>query len=181
MRHDIYSAFDRRVSGSTRFFGAAAATVQYLANADIPVLGSLGGSGESRQFLHKVSAVLYSMNAKAFSQILNGSLSGPRLDSRLVHMEQTAVQKMLDDLPENQRSGIISSINSSFENRNLAGILPDAGDQRYNKVLDGVERGLGRSIDFGKQSDREAIGNAVIKDLRRSGACTSTASRIPTC
>jgi hypothetical protein len=35
-------------------------------------------------------------------------------------------------------------------------------------VLDKVEVGLGRSIDFGKQSDREAIGNALIKDLREN-------------
>jgi hypothetical protein len=94
-------------------------------------------------------------------------------------MEQTAVQAALDALPGEQRDRIIGSINSSFGARSLAESHP--ADRAYNRVLDGVEKGLGRAIDFGKQSDREAIGNALIKSLRSSGACTRTGTRISSC
>ncbi|WP_234446945.1 RHS repeat-associated core domain-containing protein [Luteimonas sp. MC1572] len=184
MRRDIYRAFDRGAAGSTRFFGAAALTVEYLANRDIPGVrfaGRMGGgiNPEANQFLDGVSSALYSLNAKTYSQIRNGSLSGPGLDAKLVSMEQTAVQAALDALPTEQRNRITESINSSFGARWVAGSHP--ADRAYNRVLDGVEKGLGRAIDFGNQSDREAIGNALIKDLRSSGACTTTGTRIRSC
>lgn len=185
MRRDIYRYFDRKAGQATRFFGAAAKTVEFLANTDMPFAGTLGNAGlgvssEANKFLHQVSSALYSVNAKTFAQILDGSLSGPRLDSRLVHMEQTAVQAMLDALPKEQRARIIGSINSSFAARSVAGIGSDS-DKAYTRVLDGVEKSLGRAIDFGNQSDREAIGNALIRDLRSSGACSSTGTRIKSC
>lgn len=70
-------------------------------------------------------------------------------------------------------------MNGSFSRRWLGD--SHAQDRRYNKVLDGVEKGLGRSIDFGNQSDREAIGNALIKELRSPGACNSTGTRVKSC
>ena len=184
MRRDIYRAFDRGAAGSTRFFGAAAMTVEYLANRDIlgvRFAGSMGAgiSPEANQFLDGVSSALYSLNAETYSQIINGSLSGRGLDAKLVNMEQTAVQAALDALSAEQRDRIIGSINSSFGSRWLAS--GHSADKAYNRVLDRVEKGLGRSIDFGKQSDREAIGNALIKNLRSSGACTATGTRIRSC
>jgi len=44
-------------------------------------------------------------------------------------------------------------------------------DKAYAGVLDGVRKDLGRDIDFSKQSDREAIGNALIKHIRQTGGC----------
>jgi uncharacterized protein RhaS with RHS repeats len=173
MRRDIYQHFDRQVSGSTRFFGAAAATVQFLANTDIPgsdmanrLLG-LGVSSEASGFLHDVSRSLYAMNAKTYASLRDGSLSGENLDAKLVHKEQSAVQAKLDALEPEQKNRIIESINASFQDRSVAGLGSDT-DKSYIRVLDKVEVGLGRSIDFGKQSDREAIGNALIKDLREN-------------
>jgi len=37
--------------------------------------------------------------------------------------------------------------------------------------LAGVRKDLGRNIDFSKQGDREAIGNALIKHVRQTGGC----------
>jgi RHS repeat-associated protein len=179
LRRDIYRQFDRNAAGSTRFFGAAALTVEYLANTDIPFLGTLGGSAEARQFLHGVSKELYAMNARTYSKVLEGSLSGQGLDSDLVRMEQTAVQGKLDALQEDKRDRIISSINASFGRRLLGG--GHARDAQYNKVLDRVEKSLGRSVNFGNQSDREAIGNALIEYLRTNGGCTPTGSNIRSC
>jgi hypothetical protein len=55
------------------------------------------------------------------------------------------------------------------------------GDAHYQGVLNGVRSSLGHDINFGNQKDREAVGNDLIRDLRNSGACTQTGSRIPTC
>lgn len=99
MRRDIYNAFDGNVGNATRFFGAAAMTVEFLANSDIPVFGSVfGPSSEAAEFLHGVSRELYSLNAKTYAEIIGGAVSGPGLDSKLVHAEQTAVQDGLDAL-----------------------------------------------------------------------------------
>jgi hypothetical protein len=48
-------------------------------------------------------------------------------------------------------------------------------------VLDKVRQSLGRDINFANKSDREAIGNAVIKEIRASGGCEVTGSRIGSC
>lgn len=52
-------------------------------------------------------------------------------------------------------------------------------DRSYQGVLNGVRQGLGRNIDFAKQGDREAIGNALASAVR--GSCARTGSRIPAC
>ena len=184
IRSATYKVFDAVVSKSTRFFGAAAATTRFLANLDIPVGARVGGwvgvmpSSEARAFLEKVSATLFTMNVTTYRDIASGKLGGAGLDAAMVHKEQSAVQRMLDALPEEQRPRIVGSINDSFANRDLATFQ---SDKAYGRVLGGVEKSLGRAIDFGKQSDREAIGNALIKDIRSSGGCTVTGSRIPQC
>ena len=182
MRRDIYRVFDRNVGNQTRFFGAAAATVEYLANNDIPLLGNMI-SDRAEAFLRDVSASLYAVNARAYAGIVDGSISGRNLDARLVHLEQSRVQAKIDALPASDRKAIIGSINSAFASfaRGLASV-GNENDARYNRVLDSVTNKLGRPIDFGKQSDREAIGNALIRDLRNSGACDApTGSLIRRC
>lgn len=182
LRRDTYVAFDRAVSSQTRFFGAAALTVQYLADNDIPGSSLVGPSGQAQGFLKQVSASLYSQNAAALSDITAGRLSGPGLDNRMISMEQTKVQSMLDALPADSRTAIVGSINAAFASRvaaSLSGL--NSSDRAYNSVLAGVAKSLGRAIDFGKQSDREAIGKALVQQLRNSGACTVTGSRIPRC
>ena len=182
LRRDTYAAFDRAAGTQTRCFGAAARTVEYLADGDVPVFGRLGPSQEAQAFLKQVSASLYSVNAAAFSDIMAGRLSGPGLDDRMISMEQTRVQSMLDALPGESRSAIVGSINSAFASR-IAGAASsiNSGDAANDRVLTGVAKSLGRAIDFAKQSDREAIGRAQVSALRKSGGCTRTGSRIPTC
>ncbi len=180
-RADIYQDYDRQVSGKTRFFGAAAATVEYLANNDLPLLGNVI-SDQAEGFLNSASSSLAILNAQTFAGIRNGSISGANLDRRLVHLEQSRIQSMLDALPASERAAIIGSINAGFNSslRSMSG-FGSSSDRQYNRVLNGVAKDLGRPIDFGRQSDREAIGNGLIKSLRDSGACKRTGSRIPTC
>ena len=54
-------------------------------------------------------------------------------------------------------------------------------DAAYAGVLDGVRKDLGRSTDFSKQSDREAIGNALIKHIRQTGGCDVNGKKQPGC
>ena len=180
-RAETYRSYDSQVSGRTRFFGAAAATVEYLANNDLPLLGNVI-SDRAEGFLNSVSSNLASLNAQTFAGIRNGSISGANLDRRLVHLEQSRVQSMLNALPAADRAAIIGSINAGF-NSSLRGMsgFGSSSDRQYNQVLNGVAKDLGRPIDFGRQSDREAIGNGLIKSLRDSGACTRTGSRISRC
>ena len=182
VRRDTYVAFDRGAAQQTRFFGAAALTVEYLADSDIVGSSILGPSTQAQSFLKQVSASLYTLNARAFSDIMAGRLSGPGLDDRMISMEQTRVQSMLDALPGAARAAIVGSINSAFASR-IANALSglNSHDRAYNGVLAGVAKGLGRPIDFAKQSDREAIGKALVGELRQSGACTVTGSRISRC
>ena len=180
-RAETYRSYDSQVSERTRFFGAAAATVEYLANNDLPLLGNVI-SDRAEGFLNSVSSNLASLNAQTFAGIRNGSISGANLDRRLVHLEQSRVQSMLNALPAADRAAIIGSINAGF-NSSLRGMsgFGSSSDRQYNQVLNGVAKDLGRPIDFGRQSDREAIGNGLIKSLRDSGACTRTGSRISRC
>jgi hypothetical protein len=182
LRRDIYVAYDREVGSKTRFFGAAARTVEYLADNDIWGSSMVGPSAQAQEFLKQVSTSLYSLNASALSDIRAGRLSGPGLDERMISKEQTRVQAMLDALPEETRAGVVKSINSAFSST-IANWLSDrnSSNAAYNRVLAGVAKGLGRPIDFGKQSDREAIGKAMVSDLRRSGGCQVTGTRITTC
>ena len=183
LRRDTYVAFDRAAAQQTRFFGAAALTVEYLANSDIPIFGRLGPSVQAQDFLKQVSSSLYSQNATALSAIMAGRLSGPGLDDRMISMEQTKVQSMLDALPADRRTAIVGSINSAFSSgiAAFASGQTNSSDRAYNAVLSGVAKSLGRAIDIGRQGDREAIGKALVQQLRNSGACTVTGSRIPRC
>ena len=54
-------------------------------------------------------------------------------------------------------------------------------DKAYAGVLDSVRKDLGRNIDFSKQSDREAIGNALIQHIRQTGGCDVNGKKQPGC
>jgi hypothetical protein len=46
----------------------------------------------------------------------------------------------------------------------------------FSKILYEVRKKLGRNIDFSIQSDREAIGNALIEHIRLTGGCDKLCS-----
>jgi hypothetical protein len=120
------------------------------------------------------------------ADIQDGSLSGSDLDGRLVHMEKTGVQNQIDGLREAdpaRHEKTIKEINGAL-NPGLAGQVASslfATDSAYGAVLDGVREDLGRDIDFSKQSDREAIGNALITHIRQTGGCDVGGDKIAGC
>ena len=193
-RADLYSNFDALVHDKTRFFAAASAATQALANVDVFALGTAGTSPGTRAFLQNTGEALVAVNTLAVGQIMSGQMSGsgPALDAKMVNREQTAVQKGLDNLKRtdakafgaaiSELNGLLNSNSSAAANtlKALGGVfLPS--DKAYGQILDGVRKGLGRDINFANQKDREAIGNALVNHIRETGGCVVTDDRAHGC
>jgi len=186
-----YGQIDARVSGQTRFFAAASAVSQALANADVGYNGFMSRvapqiSRSTQDFLGAVGQDLLQLNRSTAAKIQSGELSGPDLDSHMVHMEQSKVQEHLDNLKKSDSAAYQTLIKESNAGLNPTGATRWLGsrfgtDEAYLKVLDGVRKTLGRNIDFSKQSDREAIGNALIQHIRQTGGCDVGGERIQGC
>ncbi|MEO8397506.1 MAG: RHS repeat-associated core domain-containing protein, partial [Chloroflexota bacterium] len=176
-RSQLYANWDAdpAISAHTRFFGAASLTTEALGSLDAFGAG-LFASRDVRNFLSSVSVQLESGNRSQLGAIRSGALgSGAAADARMVHFEQGIVQQRLDALRETNPDlygETISTVNSSLNgpaaqvDRNYAGVLSTVRDQ------------LGRNIDFGRRSDREAIGNALAREVRRDSRVLCTGSRI---
>lgn len=170
------------IQSQTRFFAAANAVSQALADVAVPVLSRFEISSSTANFLEGVGENLQKLNESEASAIQNGTLSGPNLDQQLVHNEQSAVQGQLDNLQQSDAAAYkstISEINSALNPGTVGQFASTrfATDKAYAGVLDGVRKDLGRNIDFSKQSDREAIGNALIKHIRQTGGCDVNGSK----
>ncbi len=183
-RAELYRRFDMRFSGQTRFFGAASMTVTMLANNAIPILSAQLVSSDTRNFLTRVSGRLEQLNVNVARGLESGRISGSNLDQRIVHAEQTVVQGELNSLRQNDAATynrVVGETNALLNPRGLIAGMANTypSDRAYQRVLNGVRESLGRDIDFSKQSDREAIGNALIASLR-GRTCGRIESRIPT-
>jgi len=138
--------------------------------------------------MNRLSQDLETLNGRTSLEVASGALRGPGLDEKLVHREQTAVQEHLDafnhDHPT-EFAGLIASINRQLNPTpgSLFGRLANAfpSDRAYQGVLNRVRHDLGRDIDFKNQADREKVGNALIHDIKASGGCQITGSRIGGC
>lgn len=175
-----YGKFDANpaIQSQTRFFGAANAVSQGLADvaAWSPAVSAMGVSKQTANFLEGVGENLQKLNETEANAIQNGTLSGAGLDQQLVHNEQTTVQGQLDALQQADPSAYgktISEINGALNptgfDKTISSAFPT--DKAFQGVLDGVRKDLGRNIDFANQGDREAIGNALIQQVRQTGGC----------
>jgi RHS repeat-associated protein len=177
------------IQSETRFFAAANAVSQGLADVSAWSIGVRieGVSAQTTNILEGVGQRLEQFNEGAALMIVTGSMSGPGLDQKMVHNEQTIVQGELDKLKQsnpNAYTKTISEINSALNPNNpfkgwLSSRFPT--DKAFQGVLNGVRKNLGRNIDFSKQSDREAIGNALIKHIRQTGGCDLNGDRQGEC
>jgi hypothetical protein len=142
-------------------------------------------SKQTASFLEGIGQKLQTFNRTVVNQIESGKLSGPGLDQRIVHAEQTNVQGQLDSLKNVDPGGYaktIKEINGSLNGLVTKGLEQLTGtDRAYAGVLAGVRKDLGRDIDFSKQSDREAIGNALINHVRQTGGCDVNGKKQPGC
>ncbi|MGB0122089.1 MAG: RHS repeat-associated core domain-containing protein [Silvibacterium sp.] len=177
-----YGQIDARsgIQSQTRFFAAANAVSQALADVATPISGMFVSSKTS-SFLEGVGQNLQKLNESEANAIQNGSLSGPNLDQQLVHNEQSSVQGQLNSFQQSDPTGYtkaIGEINGSLNGMVTKGLEQLTGtDRAYAGVLAGVRTSLGRDIDFSKQGDREAIGNALIQHVRQTGGCDLNGSK----
>jgi len=74
-------------------------------------------------FMESISAGLEQKNSAAFSDILNGmeTLSCPKLDSKMIRMEQNYVQKHLDSLFAKDPVGAQALVDKLNAKMNIAG------------------------------------------------------------
>jgi len=181
-----YGQIDARsgIQSQTRFFAAANAVSQALADVATPISG-LFVSSKTSSFLEGVGQNLQKLNESEANAIQNGSLSGPNLDQQLVHNEQSSVQDQLNSFQQSDPTGYtkaIGEINGSLNGMVTKGLEQLTGtDRAYAGVLAGVRTSLGRDIDFSKQGDREAIGNALIQHVRQTGGCDVNGSKQAGC
>lgn len=142
------------VRSQTRFFAAANAVSQSLADVAAWRIGTAmtGVSQQTANFLEGVGQKLKTFNKTQVDQIHSGKLSGPGLDQRMVHAEQTNVQGQLHSLKQADPGGYattIKEINGAL-NGNVSRWLEELApiDRAYAQVLAGVRKDLGRDIDF---------------------------------
>jgi len=97
-RADLYTNLDMLVGSKTRFFAAASAASQELADVAVPGFGAMAASPHTRTFLESTGQALEKLNLESAGQILSGQMTGSAeaLDRSMVHKEQTEVQKQLD-------------------------------------------------------------------------------------
>lgn len=106
------------IQSQTRFFAAANAVSQALADVDAPGSSMVGGiSTQTSSFLEGVGQKLQGFNEGEAHLIASGNLSGSGLDGQLVHNEQTMVQGQLDGLKQSNPEAYnqtISEINGAL-------------------------------------------------------------------
>ncbi|WP_156032453.1 hypothetical protein [Parvularcula oceani] len=119
-------------------------------------------------------------------QLQSGALEGNNLDAQFIAMEQSAVQEMLNSFKQRDPSGyndMIAEVNALLNPtgamRRTANARPT--DAAYLEVVDKVRSKLGRDIDFENQEDREAIGHALVGEIRGGNNCMVTGSHIRRC
>ncbi|MEO5926977.1 MAG: RHS repeat-associated core domain-containing protein [Bryobacteraceae bacterium] len=174
-----YAQIDASVKGQTRCFAAASAVSQALASSDIGYCGFISRlmpqiSGTTQQSVQAIGQDLLQMNHGIVADIRAGTLTGSDLDARLVNKEQSRVQGNLDKLKKSDPAAyllLIAESNAGLNPTDALRSLAVGTDKAYLGVLDGVRTKLGRNIDFSKQRDREAIGNALIQHIRETGGC----------
>jgi hypothetical protein len=193
----FYGQLDSKVGQHTRFFAAASAASQLLAGADLALpgtseiqpefsVGRLLVSQSTRDVLNDIGVMLNKENPKLASSIENGSLTGPGLDAKMVHAEQTFVQGFLDNLKVSNPQAYAKTIAESNNALNATGLRAFAQtryvtDAAYAKILDGVRKSLGGKSDFANQAHREAIGNALVNHINNTGGCDVAGDKILGC
>lgn len=140
----------------------------------------------TRNFLNDVGVKLATENQKFAKAIEGGSMTGPNLDSKMVHLEQSLVQKSLDGLRSSDPSLYLMVIDQANQSLNPTGAQAAAQgffstDAAFAKIVDKVRNDLGGKIDFANQSHREAIGNALVTYIRETGGCDVTGGRSNGC
>ncbi|MGE0887065.1 MAG: RHS repeat domain-containing protein [Blastocatellales bacterium] len=200
-RAEEYGHYDANpeINKRTRFFAAAAAASQALASGDTAEgFERAFLSTTTRAFLSVVGEELLKVNRDVIRTIQDGGSltfpgpdpTGPALDAKLVRLEQSTVQNLLDNLKNANPDKYNTVIMENNALLNPSGFIMEAAmssrisfatDKAFGKVLEAVRKDLGRNIDFARQSDREAIGLKLVEHIRKTGGCDVGGDKIGGC
>jgi len=160
-----------RLAARTRFFGAAAVT-----NAALVELFSIRGericlSGRTSGFLSKVGTALELANLEMGHRIMGAIRVQEDLDAEMVAAEQARVEQMLRLLECADPSAYavtVAQMNRLLSLVSSTAALPKwfSNGATYAWVLRNVGDHLRRPLSFACQSDRERIGQTLIRRLR---------------
>ena len=195
-RADLYGNLDALVGSKTRFFAAASAASQQLADVALPgatvvlpFMGPVAVSPETHRFLESTGQALEKLNLESAGRILSGQMTGSEemLDRSMVHREQTEVQKQLDQFKVanaqaygtaiGELNTLLNGSGAKTQGLTQVGNLIFQTDKAYSTFLGGVRKSLGHDINFANQEDREAIGNALVRHIR-DGGCDVTGDKV---
>jgi RHS repeat-associated protein len=132
-RADLYTNLDLLVGSKTRFFAAASAVSQELADVAVPGFGARAASPGTRAFLESTGQALEKLNLESAGQILSGQMTGSEeaLDRSMVHKEQTEVQKQLDQFKGANSEGYGTAV------KEINALLNGTGAKTQGLVLGG--------------------------------------------
>jgi hypothetical protein len=168
------------IANRTRFFAAAEDVSGYifgLGGLDLPTLDCLI-SDESEDFLERLGQYLYPLNFNNATRIirspdklispLNSTVvltSSLKHDIEMVEFEQSLVEGYIQtQLASNEiTQEYLNEINELFDSRITPCIIPNSANEP--EVVKWARYALNHEVTFTSQSDREAIGKALIFKL----------------
>jgi hypothetical protein len=122
--------------------------------------------GASR-LLAALSADLEPFNLRLAVRVPSLPWGGRALDERIVHWEQTRVQRRLQSLAGEDTTERVRSLNQLL---NAAGSLrcldPKGATEILASASSRARHALHRPLDFACQADREAVGHSMIAAIR---------------
>jgi hypothetical protein len=170
-RAQAYRRWDQRLRGRTRFFAAAAVVSEVLALlCDTPLRFAV--SAAARRFLASLNADLELVNARSADRIESGALHSTELDAHLVRLEQAFVQTELNLLLRTRGEAAHALLGDCNRLLNAGGLWLGCSQTPHilRCALVDLRHSRRAALDFGRQSDREQIGNGLIAAIRRGSA-----------
>lgn len=166
-RHGLYSALDRDLHATTRFFAAAALTNRIFAS--VFESGPSWASAGTHDFLNSLGAELECANRRFAADIRREGAVDRNLDTRLVTREQRIAQAYLEACrirmstwPRIGRE-LNELLNGTHIASRVAPLLPHC--RRYRAVLGEARLRTGVVLNFAEESHRVTIGCLLIRHL----------------
>lgn len=174
-RSERYDELDAQFSGGTAdttYFGAVSDMTENLANMDLFGGKTVAGVTPAvDQYLNALSQGIAAFNEGQAAKINNGQIKevGKALDLRLVKDEQKFIQKSLNSLQTSDRTlytNVISTMNFNANRSDVFGAINSLTDSNIARAASKARAELGRSINFGSESDRNVMGK-YMTEVRR--------------
>lgn len=189
-RSDLYQSWDNDpdINKYTDFFGGASMVTNDMSynagkSGNIAMIGTMGPidmlmhGKEYNQHMENISSNLEKENKRYYKEIVAGvrvpgvtdAPNRTAANNYMVNMEQSLVQGYLDSLPKEEHDNFVRLNNDIVHSLGAWGgdvvgkIIGTVFDDKsyLNDFHDNFENQNGRSFDFGRQEDREALGTFV--------------------